>query len=189
MTSNAMVNLQQPSAAAVAAVHEPSQYLTFTLGAEMFAIGILHIKEIIEYGQLTAVPMMPGFIRGVINLRGAVVPVIDLASRFGGTPSHITRRTCIVIVELQLGDGETRVLGVVVDAVSAVLDIASSDIEPAPAFGTRIRTDFIAGMAKVNSRFVILLDVDRVLSMDEMAALSGGIESSIGSAPAALLGS
>jgi len=173
MTSNALVNVQRQKPVAPTAAHEPNQYLTFTLGAEMFAIGILHIKEIIEYGALTAVPMMPGFIRGVINLRGAVVPVIDLASRFGGLSSEITRRTCIVIVELQLGNGETRVLGVVVDTVSAVLDIAAADIEPAPGFGTRIRTDFIAGMAKVAAKFVILLDVDRVLSMDEMAALSG----------------
>jgi purine-binding chemotaxis protein CheW len=157
---------------------DPGQYLTFTLGAEMFAIGILHIKEIIEYGTLTAVPMMPSFVRGVINLRGAVVPVIDLASRFGGAPSAVTRKTCIVIVELHLADGATRVLGAVVDAVSAVLEIIRADIEPAPSFGTRIRTDFIAGMAKVNGRFVILLDVDRVLSMDEMTALAGvGAES------------
>jgi purine-binding chemotaxis protein CheW len=175
MTSNAMVALTRatPSPAVQVAALEPRQYLTFTLGAEMFAIGILHIKEIIEYGALTTVPMMPNFIRGVINLRGAVVPVVDLASRFGGAPSEITRRSCIVIIELQLAAGETRVLGVVVDAVSAVLDIAAADIEPAPSFGTRIRTDFIAGMAKVQGKFVILLDVDRVLSMDEMAALSG----------------
>jgi purine-binding chemotaxis protein CheW len=163
----------RPAGADVAETQEPAQYLTFTLGAEMFAIGILHIKEIIEYGTLTAVPMMPGFVRGVINLRGAVVPVIDLASRFGGRPSEATRKTCIVIVELRLPDGDTRVLGAVVDAVSAVLEIGRADIEPAPSFGTRIRTDFIAGMAKVGGRFVILLDVDRVLSMDEMASLAG----------------
>ena len=173
MTSHALVETQRKLPVVHAAAQEPSQYLTFTLGAEMFAIGILHIKEIIEYGALTAVPMMPGFIRGVINLRGAVVPVIDLASRFGGHASEITRRTCIVIVELQLDEGDTRVLGAVVDAVSAVLEIDGAQIEPAPSFGTRIRTDFIAGMAKVNGKFVILLDVDRVLSMDEMAALSG----------------
>lgn len=173
MTSNALVTMQRSALAAQAAAQGPSQYLTFTLGAEMFAIGILHIKEIIEYGALTAVPMMPGFIRGVINLRGAVVPVIDLASRFGGQPSEITRRSCIVIVELRLPEGETRVLGVVVDTVSAVLDIDAGNIEPAPAFGTRIRTDFIAGMAKVNGKFVILLDTDRVLSMEEMTAMSG----------------
>lgn len=149
---------------------EESQYLTFLLGGEMFAIGILHIKEIIEYGHLTEVPMMPGFIRGVINLRGAVVPVVDLSARFGKTRTALTRRTCIVIVELH-GGGENQVLGVVVDAVSEVLEIPPADIEPPPAFGTRIRSDFIQGMGKVNGRFVIILDVGRVLSVDELALL------------------
>ncbi|MCE4535900.1 chemotaxis protein CheW [Pelomonas sp. P7] len=162
-----------PHAGRPAEPPETGQYLTFALGTEMFGIGILHIKEIIEYGTPTAVPMMPGFVRGVINLRGAVVPVIDLASRFGGQASAVTRKTCIVIVELQFADGQARVLGAVVDAVSAVLEIGRSDIEPPPSFGTRIRTDFIAGMAKVDGRFVILLDVQRVLSMDEMATLAG----------------
>ncbi|MBC2731911.1 chemotaxis protein CheW [Thiobacillus sp.] len=146
------------------------QYLTFMLGGEVFAIGILHIKEIIEYGQLTSVPMMPGFIRGVINLRGAVVPVVDLASRFGGKSSQVTRRSCIVILELST-DADMQVIGVVVDAVNEVLEIAGTDIEPPPTFGTRIRTDFIQGMGKVQERFVIILNVNRVLSVDEMAAL------------------
>ena len=154
------------------AAQEHSQYLTFMLGGETFAIGILNIKEIIEYGQLTSVPMMPGFIRGVINLRGAVVPVIDLSRRFGGPGSDITRRSCIVIVEARV-EKDTRVLGVVVDAVNAVLEISASEIEPAPAFGAKIRTDFIAGMGKIGDNFAILLNVDRVLSVEEMAALSG----------------
>lgn len=172
--TNAIVTA--PSAPASPGGQDPAQYLTFALGAEAYAIGILHIKEIIQYGTPTTVPMMPGFVRGVINLRGAVVPVIDLSSRFGGPLSKITRRTCIVIVELHLPNGETRVLGAVVDVVNAVLEIAAGDIEPAPGFGTRLRTDFIAGMAKVDGRFVILLDIDRVLSMDEMAALSSAGE-------------
>lgn len=168
---NAAVQAQSQAAVKDAA-QERNQYLTFMLGGEIFAIGILHIKEIIEYGQLTSVPMMPGFIRGVINLRGAVVPVIDLSRRFGGLGSEITRRSCIVIVEARVED-DTRVLGVVVDAVNAVLEIGASEIEPAPAFGAKIRTDFIAGMGKIGDRFAILLDVDRVLSVEEMAALSG----------------
>jgi len=155
---------------AVAAGREPQQYLTFMLGGEVFAIGILHIKEIIEYGHLTTVPMMPAFIRGVINLRGAVVPVVDLASRFGGKPGELTRRSCIIILELEVGE-ETQVIGVVVDAVNEVLEIAAADIEPAPSFGTRIRTDFIAGMGKVQERFVILLNVNKVLSSEEMALI------------------
>jgi purine-binding chemotaxis protein CheW len=150
---------------------EAQQYLTFALGSEMFAVGTLSVKEIIEYGHLTAVPMVPDFIRGVINLRGAVVPVIDLGARFGQTNKKITRRTCIVIVEVPGEDG-TQDIGVIVDSVSEVLEIAASEIEPAPAFGARIRSDFIAGMGKVNGRFVILLDVGRVLSMDEIGTLA-----------------
>jgi len=158
-----------------AAVVEPSQatqYLTFMVGSEVFAIGILAIKEIIEYDSLTMVPMMPACIRGVINLRGAVVPVMDLSARFGKQAAEVTKRTCIVIVEIEAADGPQDV-GVIVDAVNAVLDIPAADIEPAPAFGTRIRTDFISGMGKVNGKFVILLDVNYVLSVDEMGAMSG----------------
>lgn len=164
---NALVKAVEPMAAENAG-QEVQQYLTFMLGGEVFAIGILHIKEIIEYGQLTGVPMMPEFIRGVINLRGSVVPVIDLASRFGGKPSAITRRSCIVILELE-ADADTQVIGVVVDAVNEVLEIAGADIEPPPSFGTRIRTDFIQGMGKVQERFVIILDVNNVLSVNELA--------------------
>jgi len=151
---------------------EEGQYLTFLIGGEMFAISILGIKEIIEYGNLTTVPMMPDFIRGVINLRGAVVPVVDLSSRFGRTASEVTRRSCIVIIEVE-GDEEKQEVGVVVDSVSEVLGIPAAEIEPAPSFGARIRSDFINGMGKVDGKFVIILNADRVLSVDEMAMLSG----------------
>ena len=144
---------------------EPAQYLTFMLAAEQFAIGILNIKEIIEYHGVTEVPMMPSCVRGVINLRGAVVPVMDLLARFGKPPSPVTKRSCIVIVEVAHGD-ERQVIGVAVDAVSEVLDIAPADIEPPPAFGARIRSDFIHGMGKVKGKFVILLDVNHVLTID-----------------------
>ncbi|NML26315.1 chemotaxis protein CheW [Zoogloea dura] len=157
--------------APVAVEASPAQYLTFQLGGEMFAVGILNIKEIIEYGSVTEIPMVPPFIRGVINLRGAVVPVIDLASRFGGKRSEVSRRTCIVIIELAEGE-ERQDIGVVVDSVSEVLEIPASEIEPPPAFGARIRADFIKGMGKVNGRFVIILDVAKVLSVDEIASLS-----------------
>lgn len=157
--------------AADQAAAEQKQYLTFMLGGEMLAIGILHIKEIIQYAGLTEVPMMPPCIRGVINLRGAVVPVMDLSARFGKKTTEVTRRTCIVIVEVENEDGRQD-MGVVVDAVNAVLEIPSSEIEPAPAFGAKIRTDFIEGMGKVNNRFVILLDVGRVLSAGELGALA-----------------
>ncbi|MBU3057621.1 chemotaxis protein CheW [Pseudomonas indica] len=154
---------------------ESRQYLTFTLAGEQFAVGTLCVKEIIEYGQVTAIPMMPPSIRGVINLRGAVVPVIDLGARFGGPVTAVGRRTCIVILEVQHTEGR-QVLGVVVDAVNEVLEIAPADIEPPPAFGTHIRTDFILGMGKVGGRFVILLDIGRVLSVDELADLASAAQ-------------
>lgn len=149
---------------------EVHQYLTFMLGQETFAVGILHIKEIIEYGELTTVPTMPSFIRGVINLRGAVVPVVDLGARFGGANSEVNRRTCIVIVEVAHADSQ-QVMGIMVDAVNEVLEIPSDQIEPAPAFGARIRADFIAGMGKVDGKFVVILDTNKVLSLEELAAL------------------
>lgn len=156
---------QTPDSAA-----DQAQYLTFMLGSEVFAIGILAIKEIIEYDELTTVPMMPACIRGVINLRGAVVPVMDLALRFARPPQEVTKRTCIVIIERQ-GEREREDIGVVVDAVNAVLDIRGEDIEPPPTFGTRIRAEFIRGLGKVNGKFVILLDVDPVLNLEETHAM------------------
>ena len=161
-----------PTLAQGNAVEEEQQYLTFTLGEEMFAIGILSIREIIEYGQLTDVPMTPPFIRGVINLRGAVVPVVDLAVRFGRAPRDVTKRTCIVIVDVTWAEGSQE-MGVVVDAVSEVLEIPETDIEPPPEFGARIRIDFIRGMGKVAGKFVVLLDANKVLSLDEVAAVAG----------------
>lgn len=160
-----------PVSAAVAVAAEPDQYLTFLLGGEMFAIGILTIKEIIEYRDLTTVPLMPASVRGVINLRGAVVPVIDLLARFGSPSSEVGRRTCIVIVEIASGD-DTQVVGLVVDSVSEVLDIAAADIEPPPSFGTHIRSDFVQGMGKVREKFVILLNTERLFAFDELGAVS-----------------
>ena len=150
---------------------EQNQYLTFLLGEEMFAIGILSIREIIEYGFVTVVPMTPPFIRGVLNLRGAVVPVVDLALRFGRPGRENTKRTCIVIVEIETEKGSQE-MGVVVDSVSEVLEIAPEDIEPPPEFGARIRTDFIKGMGKIEGKFVIVLDLNRVLSVDEVAVVA-----------------
>jgi purine-binding chemotaxis protein CheW len=161
---------------------EEAQFLTFLLGSEMFAMNILGIKEIIEYGSITSVPMMPEFIRGVINLRGAVVPVVDLSARFGRASSAVTRRSCIVIIETD-SEGEKQDLGVVVDAVSEVLEIPASEIEPAPSFGAKIRADFISGMGKVKDKFVIILDADKVLSVNEMAMLSGVSTSSTYTTP------
>jgi purine-binding chemotaxis protein CheW len=159
-------------AVAVKVDEAPAQYLTFALGSEMFAVGILNVKEIIEYGNLTEIPMMPAFIRGVINLRGSVVPVIDLSARFGGISTEVGRRTCIVIVEVQDAD-DRHDIGIMVDAVSEVLDIPDSEIEPPPSFGAKIRADFIFGMGKVAGKFVILLNINKVLSVEEIALLTG----------------
>ena len=158
--------------AAQAAPVEQKQYLTFMLGGEMFSIGILCIREIIWYSNLTEVPMMPACIRGVINLRGAVVPVMDLSNRFGKPATPVTKSTCIIIVEVQTqNEGERLSMGVVVDSVQAVLEIAASDIEPPPSFGAKIRSDFIEGIGKVNGKFVILLNVNNVLSMQEIGEM------------------
>lgn len=173
---NALVQSEESSLARQKAAKESAeraQYLTFMLGGEVFAIGILGIKEIIEYAGLTEVPMMPDCIRGVINLRGAVVPVMDLSSRFGKPSTAVTKRTCIVIVEIEAA-GARHDMGVVVDAVNAVLEIPRSEIEPPPAFGAKIRTDFIEGMGKVDGKFVILLNVNRVLSVEEIGAMTQG---------------
>lgn len=180
LASNANARVHQPDSGP--ASEEEGQYLTFLLGKEMFAIGILNIREILEYGQLTAVPMMPGFIRGVINLRGAVVPVVDLAARFGGNPSEVTKRTCIVIIEVSTEEGRQEI-GVVVDAVSAVLEIPASEIEPPPAFGAKIRADFIQGMGKIEGKFVIILDADQVLSVEDLALASKAAQTAEQGAP------
>lgn len=154
---------------------EQPQYLTFRLGSETYALEILHIKEIIEFGGLTEVPLMPRFLRGVINLRGSVVPVIDLAVRFGRPATEIGRRSCIVIVEVQ-NDEQWVDLGVIVDAVDEVLDLPPEAIEPAPSFGAKLRAEFIRGMGKIGDRFIVVLALEHVLSIDEMAELAGTSE-------------
>lgn len=158
-------------------VPELGQYLTFVLAGEVYALGILDIKEIIDYGAVTNVPMMPPFVRGVINLRGSVVPIVDLSARFRRGTTQIARRTGIIIVETAHFDNDREEqmkqdIGIMVDAVNEVIEIDVKDIEPPPAFGAKIRPDFISGMAKRDNRFVIILNINQVLSIDEMAALS-----------------
>lgn len=150
---------------------ETAQYLTFLLSGEMYAVQILHVKEIIDYQPVTVIPKMPDFIHGVINLRGAVVPVINLAARFGKASGKHTKRTCIIVMELMENDMR-RDIGVVVDAVSEVIDIARKDIEPSPAFGARIRYDFIQGIGNVADKFLIILNVLKVLSISEMTSMT-----------------
>jgi purine-binding chemotaxis protein CheW len=160
----------QAAASAAAAVEVAAQYLTFTLGEEVFAMDIRTVREIIQYGPMTTVPLMPGFVRGVINLRGAVVPVIDLQARFGRAAAEVGKKTCIVIFDSLRQDGRVE-LGLLVDAVSEVIDIAPDAIEAPPNFGTAVRRDFIRGMGKVANRFVIILEPDRAFDVDEMALL------------------
>lgn len=161
-----------------------ARYLTFVLGGEVYALPILDITEIMEFRQLTVVPMMPAFIRGVINLRGRVVPVVDMAARFGTGTTEVARRTSIIIVETAAedGDGSTHDMGIMVDAVNKVVHLGGDDIEPPPAFGAGIRADFISGMAKYQGEFIIVLDVTRVLSLDEMVMISQGVATSRGAA-------
>jgi purine-binding chemotaxis protein CheW len=149
----------------------PTQYLTFMLGSETFAVGILAIREIIEYAGVTPVPHMPPCISGVINLRGAAVPVLNMACRLERTPEPVGKRTCIVIVEVGSGE-DVLVAGLLVDAVNAVLEIGAADIEPPPPFGARVRADLLQGIGKVNGRFVLLLDIQHVVAAGEIAAMA-----------------
>jgi purine-binding chemotaxis protein CheW len=148
----------------------PEQYLTFTLGEEVFAMDIRTVREIIQHGVMTVVPLMPKFVRGVINLRGAVVPVIDLQSRFGRATTVVGKKTCIVIFDASR-DGEKTELGLMVDAVSEVIEILPAQIEPPPQFGTSIQREFIRGMGKVDGEFIVILEPERALDIDDMSQL------------------
>lgn len=150
---------------------EPSQYLTFNLGDEVFAMDIRTVREIIQHAALTIVPLMPSFIRGVINLRGAVVPVIDLKSRFGRPAAQVGKKTCIVIFDASR-DNEKIELGLMVDAVSEVIEIPPSQIEPPPQFGTSIQRDYIRGLGKVDGEFIVILEPERALNIEDMALLA-----------------
>ncbi|SDM94364.1 CheW protein [Geoalkalibacter ferrihydriticus] len=153
--------------------NETNQYLTFKLDGEIFALGIAKVREVLDYTAITKVPKSPDFMRGVINVRGGVVPVIDLRVKFGMAPTPQTVNTCIIIVEIAM-EGETTVLGVLADQVEEVLDLDPGQIEPAPRIGTRLRTEFIQGMGKREEQFIILLDIDRVFSGEELAGVAGG---------------
>jgi purine-binding chemotaxis protein CheW len=145
------------------------QYLTFRLGEEVFAVDVAKTREVLDFTAVTRVPGTPCFMLGVINLRGGVVPVIDLRLKFGMAEAERTRETCIIVLDIVL-DGETTIVGVVADSVREVLDLVSDQIEPPPRIGTRLKTEFIRGMGRVDDdRFLILLDIDRVFSTDELA--------------------
>ena len=161
-----------------AAMGAPSQFLSFMLGQEMFAIGILAIREILEYSGVTPVPGLPPCISGVINLRGTAVPVLNLALRLERAPSPVGKRTCIIVVEVYSDEGAF-VIGILVDAVNAVLDIPAADIEPAPRFGAAVRGELLQGIGKVQGRFVLLLNVQHVVSENEIAALASAGATSV----------
>ena len=145
--------------------------VTFVLGKEIFAIDIHHIREIIEYEEITPAPMMPVFVRGIINLRGSVVPVIDLSIRFGRELTQVKPTTCIAILCLD-ENSEFSTLGILLDGVREVVEIPHAQIEPTPSFGTGLRNDFIKGITTVDSRFVVMLDVQQALSIDELTQLA-----------------
>jgi len=151
---------------------DQGKYLTFALGSEQYGLEILKVREIIGYMEITAVPRTPEYVKGVINLRGQVIPVIDLRTKFGMEPTQLTDQTCIIVVEITQ-DGKRFNTGIIVDRVEEVLDIAAEDIEPAPAFGSAVDTSFILGMGKVGESVKILLDIDRVLGADGAVGLSG----------------
>lgn len=161
---------------AEAIANETTQYLSFNLGDEVFALDIGKVREVLEFTTVTKVPQTPDFMRGVINLRGGVVPVIDMKLKFGMGETEKTINTCVIIAEVELDDGEITVLGALADSVQEVFDMHEDDIEPAPRLGTQLNTEFLKGMGKKNDEFVLLLNIDKVFSMAEIEAVSGAGE-------------
>jgi purine-binding chemotaxis protein CheW len=150
---------------------EEHQYLTFLLKNEMFGIDVLHIKEIIEYAMVTRVPTMQNFIKGVTNVRGNVVPVIDLCGRLNQGESDIDKKTCIIIVEINVNN-ENIEIGLIVDSVNQVYDIMPESIEESPSFGAKIRKDFIKQMGKVDDKFIVILNLENILNIDELSIIN-----------------
>ncbi len=154
---------------------QQGQYLGFFSGEEEYAISILRVKEILQYETITRVPGTPPSICGVINMRGNVVPVVDLAVKLGLAESQVSKRTCIVIVEVDL-EGEPTVMGLMADSVSQVIDLKPGDIQPPPSFGTRVHIDYLVGMASLGPKFILILDIDKVLSTEELLAATPSIQ-------------
>ena len=160
----------EEAAMETAGVNEMTQYLTFRLDQEIFALDITKVREVLDLTTMTKVPRTPDFMRGVINLRGSVVPVVDLRLKFGMSATESSVNTCIIITEVQV-DCETVVLGALADAVQEVLDLDANSIVPPPRIGTKLRTEFIKGMGRQNDRFIIILDVDKVFSSEELTTV------------------
>ncbi|MBJ6800053.1 chemotaxis protein CheW [Geomonas propionica] len=153
---------------AVETITETTQYLTFKLEDELFALDIGKVREVLDFTSITKVPQTPDYMRGVINLRGSVVPVVDLRLKFGMAMAEQTVNTCVIIVEVEL-EGERVVMGAMADAVQEVMDLEPDQIEPPPRIGTKLNTDFIKGMGKHNEQFIIILDIDKVFTTGELA--------------------
>lgn len=152
----------------VETITETTQYLTFRLDDEVFALDISKVREVLDFSTLTKVPRTPDFMRGVINLRGSVVPVVDMRLKFGMSTTEQTVSTCIIIVEINL-DGESLVLGALADSVQEVIELEPGQIEPPPRLGTRLNTEFIRGMGKRDDQFIIILEIDRIFSTEELS--------------------
>jgi purine-binding chemotaxis protein CheW len=159
-------------AMSIGVTSEAGQYLTFKLGDEVFALDISKVREVLDFTTVTKVPQTPDFMLGVINLRGSVVPVVDMRLKFGMSPTEATVNTCIIIVEIDIDD-ETTVLGALADSVREVMEIEPDQIEPPPRIGTRLKTKFIKGMGKRDNELIIILDIDKVFSADELALAQG----------------
>ncbi|HNS14724.1 MAG TPA: chemotaxis protein CheW [Syntrophorhabdaceae bacterium] len=156
----------------VTSITNTRQYLTFQLGNEIFAVDVSNVREILEFTTVTKVPQTPEFMRGVINLRGSVVPVLDMRLKFGMTITERTVNTCIIVVEVSF-EGDTTVIGALVDSVQEVFELEPDQIEPAPKIGTQLKTEFIKGMGKRDEQFIIILDADKVFSSEELSIAQG----------------
>ena len=158
----------------VDAITEIRQYLTFKLDSEVFALDVATVREVLDFTNLTRIPRTPEFMRGVINLRGSVVPVVDLRLAFGMSATEKTVNTCVIVVEVTL-EGETTIMGALADSVEEVIDLEPEQVQPAPKIGTSIKTDFIRGMGKRDTRFLMILDIDRVFSADQLGGLRSAV--------------
>ncbi len=161
---------------AVTSITDIRQYLTFNLGEESFALDVSHVREILEFTTLTKVPKTPDYMRGVINLRGSVVPVLDMRLKFGMSMTEETVNTCIIVVEVSF-EGENTIIGALVDSVQEVFELGPDQVQPAPRIGTQLKTEFIKGMGKRDDRFIIILEIDRVFSSEELSIAQGTVES------------
>ncbi|MBF0558350.1 MAG: chemotaxis protein CheW [Nitrospirae bacterium] len=167
---------------AVATINETKQYLTFNLGDEIFALDVAKVREILDFTSVTKVPRTPEFMRGVINLRGNVVPVVDMRLKFGMTLTEKTVNTCIIVTEININN-ETAIIGALADSVQEVIELEPDQIEPAPKIGMSIRTEFISGMGKRNGVFIMILDMDKVFSSEDLLHVQNVQESTVEKEP------